>query len=175
MNEVIRAMVQRRSIRKYKPDMVPKALIDQVIEAGLYAPSARGLQSPVIIAVTNRELRDAIAEENRKIGGWDAGFDPFYGAPVILLVIADKSAPNAIYDGSTTLANMSTAAYALGLGSCWIHRAKEEMESDFGKALLKRLGITGDYIGIGHLALGYADCELPAPAARKEGRCYYID
>lgn len=165
---------ERRSIKKYKADvMVEEELIDKVIEAGLYAASGRGKQSPVIIAVTDKELRDKIAEKNCQIGGFQEGFDPFYGAPVILIVIADATVNTAVYDGSLALGNMMLMAHELGLGSCWIHRAKEEFEDDFGKEILSRLGIEGDYVGVGHLALGYADTELPPIPARKENRVYY--
>lgn len=175
MNEVLDALLSRRSIRKYKPDMVDKNLIDQIIQAGLYAPTGHGEQSSLIIAVTNKELRDAIAEENRKICGWNEEKDPFYGAPVILIVLGNKKSPNAIYDGAATITNMLLAAHSLGLGACWINRARQEFESDFGKNILDRLGITGDYEGIGHIALGYADCENPKASKRKDGRVYYID
>lgn len=165
---------ERRSIKKYKADvMVEEELIDKVIEAGLYAASGRGKQSPVIIAVTDKELRDKIAEKNCQIGGFQEGFDPFYGAPVILIVIADAMVNTAVYDGSLALGNMMLMAHELGLGSCWIHRAKEEFEDGFGKEILSRLGIEGDYVGVGHLALGYADTELPPIPARKENRVYY--
>lgn len=175
MNEVMKAILERRSFRKYKPDMVEKDLIDEVIQAGLYAANGHAQQSSVIIAVTNRELRDAIAEENRKIEGWKEGFDPFYGAPVILVVAAKKSIPTAVYDGSVTLANMMLAAHSLGLGTCWIHRAKEEFESPFGKELLTRLGLSDAYEGVGHLALGYPAGDPPKAAKRKDGRVFYID
>jgi len=175
MSELLNIIKERRSIRKFKPDMVSKELIDQVIEAGIYAASGMGKQAPVVIAVTNKEFRDKIAEENRKVGGWEAGFDPFYGAPVILIVVSNKEAVTDVYDGSLTLGNMMLMAHELGLGSCWIHRAKEEFESDFGKDILKKLGITGDFEGVGHLALGYPDCVLPAVPARKDNRVYYID
>lgn len=166
---------ERRSIKKYKSDvMVSEELINQVIEAGLYAASGRGKQAPVIIAVTNKELRDKIAKKNRQIGGFPENVDPFYGAPVILMVIADKEVGTAVYDGSLALGNMMLMAHELGLGSCWIHRAKEEFEDDFGKEILKELGVEGEYVGVGHLALGYADTELPAVPPRKENRVYYI-
>ena len=167
---------ERRSIKKYKADvMVEKELIDKVIEAGLYAASGRGKQAPVIIAVTNKELRDKIAQKNRQIGGFPEEVDPFYGAPVILIVIADATVNTAVYDGSLALGNMMLMAHELGLGSCWIHRAKEEFEEDFGKDILKDLGIEGDYVGVGHLALGYADTNLPPIPARKENRVYYVN
>lgn len=133
-----------------------------------------GKQSPIIIAVTNKKLRDKIAEENRKIGGWNEGFDPFYGAPAILMVLADKSMPTYKYDGSLVMGNLMNAAESLGVNSIWIHRAKEEFESDFGKKILKDLGIEGDYEGIGHCAIGYAAEPLPQAAERKNDYVYYV-
>ena len=175
MNDIIKAMEERRSIRKFKPEMPEKKDIEQIIEAGLYAASGRGQQPTVTIAVTNKELRDRLSEINRKIGGWDEGFDPFYGAPVILIVLADKNNPTAIYDGSLVVGNLMLAAHALDLGSIWIHRAKEEFEMPEYQDLLKELGIEGEWEGIAHCAIGYMDCELPKPAPRKEGRVYWVE
>lgn len=173
MNEVMKNLLTRRSIKKYKPDMVPKEVLDQIIEAGTYAANGRGMQAPIIVAVTNKEVRDSFSRLNAGIMG--AKIDPFYGAPVVLIVLADKKVPTYIYDGSLVIGNMMQAAHALGVSSCWIHRAKEEFESPEGKELLKSLGIEGDYEGIGHCILGYADCEEPAPAPRKENYVYYIE
>ena len=175
MSELTKVIKERRSIRKFKPDMVSKDLINEIIEAGIYAASGRGKQASVVIAVTNKELRDRISDENRRIGGWEEGFDPFYGAPVILIVIADREVPTAVYDGSLTLGNMMLKAHELGLGTCWIHRAKEEFDSDFGKEILSKLGIKGSFEGVGHLALGYADCNLPDIPDRNGNRVFYID
>ena len=174
MSVVLDEMKTRRSIRKFKPDMVPADVLDQIIEAGTFAANGRGLQSPIIIAVTNKEMRDKIMEMNRMIGGWEEGFDPFYGAPVILIVLADASCPTAVYDGSLTMGNLMLAAHDLGIGSCWIHRAKEEFETLEGKEFLKSLGIEGDYEGIGHLVLGYAAAPLKEAAPRKADYVYYI-
>ena len=174
MSEVLERMKERRSIRKYKPDMVPQETIDQIIEAGLYAASGKGEQAAIVIQVTNKELRDKIAKMNQEIGGWEDGFDPFYGAPVILIVLGRKDWPTHVYDGSLVMGNLMLAAHDFGIGSCWIHRAKEEFDSQWGKDLLKSLGIEGDYEGIGHCALGYADGETPKAAARKENRVFYI-
>lgn len=171
--EAIENMKTRRSIRKFKPDAVPQELMDKIIEAGLYAPSGMNKQSPIIIAVTDRKMRDEISEMNRKIGGWQEGFDPFYGAPAILIVLANKECRTAVYDGSLTMGNLMLAAHNFGLGSCWIHRAKEEFESENGKAILKKLGINGEYEGIGHCALGYAD-EEPKEHIIAENRVYHI-
>ena len=175
MNEVIKAMKERRSIRKFKADMVPKEQIEAVVEAGLYAASGMGKQSAMIVAVTEKELRDQISEDNRKIGGWQEGFDPFYGAPVILIVLGNKEVPTHVYDGSLVMGNLMLAAHSLGLGSIWIHRAKEEFETDCYKDLLKKLGVEGEWEGIGHCALGYADGDLPQAAPRKENRVAWAE
>lgn len=172
MNDIIKAMKERRSIRNFKPDMPPKNLIDEVIEAGLFAASGRNLQGVIIVAVTDKNLRDKLSEMNRKIGGWDEGFDPFYGAPAVLIVLGDKSVPTYLYDGSLVMGNLMLAAHSLELGSCWIHRAKEEFESDEGKAILNELGIEGNFEGIGHCVLGYPN-EKKDIIARKENRVFY--
>ena len=175
MNDTLKVLETRRSCRSFKPDMVKEEDIQAVIKAGTYAATGRGLQSPIIIAVTNKEKRDEISKANRSINpAWDEDFDPFYGAPVILIVLADRNVPTYLYDGSLVLGNMMNAAESLGLGSIWIHRAKEEFDSDFGKQILKELGIEGDYEGIGHCALGYAAEPAKAPAPRKENYVYYI-
>ena len=175
MNDIIKAMEERRSVRRFKPDMPEKADIEQIIEAGLYAANGRGKQCAIVIAVTDRKLRDRIAEDNRKIGGWAEGFDPFYGAPVILIVLADRNWPTAVHDGSLVMGNLMLAAHSLGLGSIWIHRAREEFESDEYKQLLLDLGIEGEWLGIGHCAVGYADGEIPKPAERKPGRVFWVE
>ena len=175
MNEIIKAMLERRSIRKFKSDMVSKKDIDEIIEAGLYATNGMGRQAVITVAVTNKELRNKIAEDNRKIGGWDKGFDPFYGAPVILIVLAEKGWRNRVYDGSLVIGNMMLAAHSLGLGSIWIHRAKEEFETEEYKKLLKDIGIDGEWEGIGHCAIGYIDGDIPKPAPRKENRVYFVE
>lgn len=175
MNEVIDAMKKRRSVRKFKSDMPPKSDIEQIIEAGLYAASGKNMQSAKIIAITDKTLRDEISALNCKIGGWDEGFDPFYNAPVILLVIADKSFPTSIYDGSLVMGNLMLAAHSLGLGSIWIHRAKEECETPEIKKLLADLGIDGEWEGIGHCAVGYADVDTSKILERKPDRVYWVE
>lgn len=174
MNETLKILETRRSCRNFKTDMVEAEKLEAIIKAGTYAATGMGKQAPIIIAVTNKELRDKIADENCKIGGWAEGFDPFYGAPVILIVLADKAVRTYQYDGSLVLGNLMNAAESLGVASIWIHRAKEEFESDFGKKLLGELGIEGDYEGIGHCALGYAAEPAKAPAPRKENYVYYV-
>lgn len=172
MSEVINNMKTRRSIRKYKPDMIPEDVLNRIIEAGTYAATGMGKQSPIIIAVTNKEIRDKFSKMNAEIMGVDS--DPFYGAPVVLIVLADKSRPTYVYDGSLVMGNLMLAAHAEGIGSCWIHRAKEEFESAEGKAFLKSLGIEGDYEGIGHCVLGYTDGEEPKAMPRKENYVYCV-
>ncbi len=175
MNSIIEAMKNRRSVRKFRPDMPERKVIDEIIEAGLYAASGRNFQGVRIIAVTDRAKRDEISEMNRKIGGWDEGFDPFYGAPAMLIVLADKSRTTYLYDGSLVMGNLMLAAHSLGLGSCWIHRAKEEFETDQGRKIISSLGFEGEWEGIGHCALGYPEGELPGTPERKADRVFYID
>ncbi len=169
----LECMLTRKSVKKYKSDPVPKELIEQVIEAGLHAPSGLNKQAPVILAVTNKELRDELSKIN---AGKDPFFraDPFYNAPCVLVVLADKSIPTYIYDGSLVMENMLLAAHALGLGACWIHRAKETFELPEGKAILQKLGLTGEYEGIGNCVLGYADV-VPEKKPRKENRVFWIE
>ena len=174
MNETLKVLETRRSCRSFKPGIITDEELQAIIRAGTYAASGMGRQSPLIIAVTDKELRNQIAEENRKIGGWGEGFDPFYGAPVILIVLADKSVVTHVYDGSLVMGNLMNAAESLGVASIWIHRAKEEFESEFGKNILKKLGISGEFEGIGHCALGYAAEPANAPAARKDDYVFYI-
>ena len=144
-----------------------------LIEAGLYAASGRNNQKTVIVAVTNRELRDRLSALNQEIGGFPEGMDPFYGAPAVLIVLDDKNWPTNTYDGSLVMGNLMLAAHSLGLGSCWIHRAKEEFEMPEYQALLKELGVEGEYVGIGHCILGYPDCEYPEAPDRLPDRVYW--
>ena len=174
MNEVIKAMKERRSIRSFKPEMPKAEDLEQIVEAGLYAPSGMNRQDTLILVVRDKALRDRIMESNRLIGGWPEGHDPFYGAPVILIVLADKSERNHVYDGTLVMANLLLAAHALGLGSIWINRAKQEFETDEYKQLLKELGVEGEWEGIGHCAVGYIDGDIPEAAPRNEGRVYYL-
>ena len=168
MSEVLKKMETRRSIRKYKKDAVPQEILDQILEAGLYAASGRGQQNTIMIQVTDPKMRDEIAAKNCEIGGWEEGFDPFYGAPAMIIVLAKKDWPTRVYDGSLVMGNLMLAAHELGVGSCWIHRARQEFDSPEGKALLKKWGVDERYIGVGHCILGYAASEAPAPKPRKK-------
>ena len=172
MNETIRTLTERRSCRAFKPDPVPAEILDQILEAGTYAATGMGKQSPIMIAVTDPETRNHLSAMNAAVWGKDG--DPFYGAPVVIVVLADRAIRTYLYDGSLVMGNLMNAAHSLGVSSCWIHRAKEEFDSEEGKAILKGLGIEGDYEGIGHCVLGYAAQE-PAPAKpRKENYIYRI-
>jgi len=168
----IESMLSRRSIRQYKQDPVPEEILNKILEAGTYAASGMNRQAGIIVAVTNREMRDRLSEMNAKVMGTDT--DPFYGAPVVLVVLANKDVRTAVYDGSLVMGNLMLAAHELGIASCWIHRAKEMFESEEGKAILKDLGIEGNYEGIGNCILGYADCPAPAAKPRKDDYVYYI-
>lgn len=174
MNETLKTFESRRSCRNFKPDMIKEEDLKAILKAGTYAATGMGRQSPIIIAVTDKKMRDAISEENRKIGGWKEGFDPFYGAPVILVVLAKKEIRTHVYDGALVMGNLMNAAQSLGVASIWIHRAKEEFESEFGKEILKKLGIEEEYEGIGHCALGYSAEPAKEAAPRKEDYVYYI-
>jgi len=169
MNEVIKAIKERRSVKSYKPDAVPTELLDAILEAGTYAPTGRNMQSPIIIAVTDKAVRDRLARLNAEVMGMDG--DPFYGAPAVLVVLADKSRSTYLYDGSLVMENLMLAAHSLGLGSCWIHRAKEVFDSPEGREILASLGVEGDFEGIGNCIVGYAD---KAPAERKPRKENYI-
>ena len=174
MENKLENILTRRSIRHYKNEPVPQELLDQIITAGTYAASGRGLQDTIIIQVTNPQIRAQLAALNAEIGGQKPGFDPFYGAPAILIVLAEKERANHIYDGSLVMGNLMQAAHQLGLGSCWIHRARQEFELPWGQELLKSLGITGSYEGIGHCALGYIDGNYTSAPEIKPNRVFYI-
>ena len=173
MNETMQNILTRRSVRQYKPDPVPRELIDQVVLAGTYAPTARGMQSPIILAITDKEIRDRLSRANAEFTDKE-GEDPFHGAPVVLVVLADKSKPNHVYDGSLVMANLMLAAHALGLGSCWINRARQVFERPEWQELLRSLGVEGEYEGIANCILGYPDGPAPEADPRKENYVYYI-
>lgn len=167
------ALTTRRSVRSYRSDPVPNDALDRIIEAGTYAPTGMGRQSPIIIAITDQKVRNELSALNAKIMGTDG--DPFYGAPAVLVVLARKDVPTHVYDGSLVMGNLMNAAHELGIASCWIHRAKEEFELPEGRALLQGLGIDADaYEGIGHCILGYADGAESEPEPRKEDYVYRI-
>ncbi len=172
MNEVIKAMHERRSERAFNGKAVPDALVDEIIEAGLYAANGRGTQCPVVVVVNDDETKAKLSDLNRRIGGWPEGFDPFYNAACYLWVLAPKDNPTYIYDGSLVMGNLMLAAHSLGVSSIWIHRAKEESECEEGRAILDGYGVPEGYVGIGHCAIGYSDGEPREAAPRKEGRVF---
>ena len=172
MAETLSVLKSRRSVRAYKPELIEEEKLNAIIEAGTYAATGMGKQPPIIIAVTDKEVRDELSKINAKIMGVD--FDPFYGAPEVLVVLANKEEPTYVYDGSLVMGNLMNAAADLGVASCWVHRAKETFETDYGKALLAKLGIEGDYEGIGNLILGYAAAEVSEAAPRKENYVYRV-
>ncbi|MCQ2079467.1 MAG: nitroreductase family protein [archaeon] len=174
MNDIIRAMIERRSVRKYTAQIPDRELVDQIIEAGLYAANGRGYQHTKIIILEDPVVREEIRKHNAAFGGWPEDFDPFYGAPVRILVIARRDWYNRQYDGALVMGNMMLAAHALGLGSCWINRAREEFETEYGRELLRRIGIEDEWEGIGYCAIGHPTEPLPSPPARKEDRVHRL-
>ncbi len=171
MNTTIQDLMTRRSIRKYKPEQITREELETVLNAGMCAPTAMNKRSPIIVAVQNKDDIAYLSKLNAAVKGM-AG-DPFYGAPTVLVVLADAENANAVPDGSLVLGNLMNAAHAIGLGSCWINRAREVFATDEGKALLKKWGIEGDYIGVGNCILGYPD-EQPQMKPRKENYVHYV-
>lgn len=168
--EAIKVLTERRSVKKYTQKQVDGETLEKILQAGMNAPTGMNRQSPIIIAVQDKALRDKLSALNAGVMGRDG--DPFYGAPTVLAVLAERSVPTYIYDGSLVMGNLLNAAYALGVSSCWIHRGKEVFASPEGKKVLKELGIEGDFEGIGFCILGYADGETPAKKPRKANYVY---
>ena len=164
MHEILK---NRRSIRKYQPQQVSDAHLDAILEAGIYAPSGMNTQNTVMVAVRDKETRDQLSRMNADVMGTEN--DPFYGAPCVVVVLVEPERYTAVEDGSLVLGNLMNAAYEIGVGSCWIHRARQMFESEEGKALLRKWGLREDLIGVGNCILGYPD-EDPAPKPRREGR-----
>ena len=167
MNDTLKTLMERRSVRSYKPDQIPEDVLEQILLAGEYAPSGMGMQSAVMVAVQDPETIRTLSRINAEIMGTDG--DPFYGAPTVGVVLADRRRGTCVEDGSLVMRNLMNAAFSLGVDSCWIHRARETYETEEGKALLKKWGLSEDYIGIGKCILGYSDQPLPQPKPRKEG------
>lgn len=172
MKETLNDLLTRRAVRSYTDEPVTKEELDAVLEAGLYAPTARGEQKAVIVAITNKADRDAVAKLNAGVMGVDS--DPFYGAPVVCVVFADGSWPMTVKDGSLVMGNLLNAAHAIGLGSCWIDRAEPVFASDEGKALMAKWGVPAGYVGVGNCILGHA-AVTPEAAPRKEGRVIRVE
>lgn len=181
MNNYIENIISRRSVKKYQDKPVPLELIEEIVRAGTYAPSGMNRQSAIILAVTNKEMRDRISKINldivmkNRLHTTSGHSDPFYGAPVVLVVLGKKEIGTRVYDGALVMENMMLAANSLGLGSCWVHRAKESFETEEGKQILRDLGITEAYEGIGNCIIGYpAENALRPQKARKGNYVYWI-
>ena len=172
-NEILSAMSERRSIKNYLPKQIEEEKLEAILEAGLYAANGRGLQSPIMVVVQDPTEREILRRMNATILGSPAS-DPFYGAPTVIVVLADRAASTAIEDGSLVMGNIMLAAHSLGIDSCWIHRARQEFDSDEGRALLRKWGVDGDYVGVGHCILGYSGGARPAAKPRKENRIYRV-
>lgn len=173
MEDILSIIVSRRSVKSFTDEAVDKVMIDKVIKAGMYAPSGKNIQSPIILCVTNQEIRKNLSKELADFRGITN--DPFYGAPVYLVVLAKKDVFTHVYDGSCVIENMLLEAHSLGLGACWIHHAKEIFEKEYGKSLLNSLGFDGEYEGVGTCILGHAKKYPEEEIPRKENYVYYLD
>ena len=176
MNETIENLKTRRSIRKFKDEQISDEDLNTILEAGTYAPTGRGAQSPKIVVIQNEDTIKELSAWNRSFFPTEMpeDMDPFYGGKTLLIVLADSELPTYVEDGASVLAVLVNAAHAVGVGSCWIHRARDEFASPEGKKLLKEWGIDEKYEGIGHVVLGYPDMESEA-APRKEDYIHFVD
>ncbi len=172
MNETLNTLKNRCSTKKYSSKAVPEALLDKILEAGLYAPTGMNNQKAIMVAVRDKEIRDKLSKMNAQVMGADT--DPFYGAPCVIVVLSDPERSTWVEDGSLVMGNLMNAATALGVGSCWIHRAKEMFDTEEGKTLLRAWGIPETYRGIGNCILGYPEGE-PVRKPRAEGRIIKVD
>ena len=167
MKETLLDLKARRSCRKYLPQQISDQELDAILEAGTYAPTGMGMQSPVIVVVQKPELVAKLSKLNAQVMGKE--IDPFYGAPCVLVVLADTHRPTYLYDGALVMGNLMTAAWSLGVGSCWINRAREFFDTEEGREVLKKWGLPETFRGVGFCVLGYIEGDVPAPRARKEG------
>ena len=172
MNESIKNMMERRSCRVYKEEQIKEEELTEILTAGKWAPSGRGAQSPMFVVVQEKEVIKKISKMNAEVMGNE--IDPFYGAPTVVIVFADSTRNTYVEDGSLAMGNMMNAAHSLGIGSCWIHRAKEVFETEEGRALMKEWKVPDTYVGIGNCILGYASSKLPEGKARKENYVVFV-
>lgn len=172
MNETLKSLEQRRSVRSYKPEQVSDELLAAILRAGSYAASGMNNQKTIMVAVRDKQTRDKLSKLNAAVMG--SSNDPFYGAPCVIAVLSDPDRSTWVEDGSLVLGNLMNAAHSLGLGSCWIHRAKEVFDSPEGKELLKEWGLSENLRGVGNCILGYSN-EIPVDKPRLEGRIIKID
>lgn len=173
MNETMKVLLGRRSVRSFCPEQLKKEDLDAIVEAGLYAPSAKNLQSTKLAVVRDADIIAQLERLNNRILGTDAGH-PFYGAPMLIAVLSDSEYPNWLQDGSLVMGNLMNAAAALGVGSCWVNRAMETFELQEGKALLAKWGLGENWKGVGYCILGYTNSAVLGDKARKEGRVLYV-
>lgn len=167
MNEAMKNLLERRSVRGYKKDLVPAEVLDEILEAGKYAPSGMGQQKTLMVVTQDPEFVAKLSKMNADVMG--AKSDPFYGAPTVVIVFADSEQGTCVENGSLVMGNLMNAAHAVGVDSCWIHRAREVFDSEEGKALKAEWGVPESYIGIGHCVLGYRSGEYPEAKKRKDG------
>lgn len=172
MNETLNTLKTRRSVRAYLPEQVKEEQLQQILEAGTYAATGKGMQSPIMVVVQDPDTIAYLSKLNAAVMGTTS--DPFYGAPTVIVVLADRERPTCVEDGSLVMGNLMNAAQAVGVNSCWIHRAREVFDSPEGKALLEKWGIHGDYVGVGHCILGYAKGQVPEAKPRKENYVYFV-
>ena len=172
MNETLRTLLYRRSIRKFKSTQIKDEELKSVLKAGMYAPTGGNRQSPLFVVVQNKETLKKIDRLNSKVLGKDT--HPYFHAPTVILVFADKNKSTPVEDASLALGNMFNAAASLGLGTCWVHREKQMFETEEGKSLLKEWGVDDCYIGVGACVIGYPDCNHPEPSPRKKDYVIYI-
>ncbi len=171
MNETVKNLITRKSCKSYKPEHISIGEIEEIIEAGLNAPTGRNLQTPIFVAVTDDETVSALSRMNAAVIGMQS--DPFYGAKDVIIVLARKDGNNFVYDGSLAMGNLLNAAWSMGVGACWIHRAKEIFYTEEGKQLLLKWGIADDVEGIGFCILGREDKEKTKTEI-KPNRVFYI-
>ena len=168
MNEVIKALKERRSCRKFLPEQVKSEDLEAILEAGTYAPTGMNRQAPVIVAIQDPETVKLVSRLNAAVMGADS--DPFYGAPTVLVVLSNPEVRTYLHDGALVMGNLMNAAHAAGVDSCYIFRAKEVFETEEGKALLRKWGVPEHYVGIGNCILGYGAEGGKRPVSpRKEG------
>ena len=173
MESFLETIISRRSVKDYLPELPPIELINKIITAGTYAPSGKNKQSAIIVAITNKEIRNKMSKLCAKVRNLE-NFDPFYNAPVCLIVLADKNCFTGVYDGSVVMENMLLAAHSLNLGACWIHWAKQMFETQEGKEFLNSIGVQGEYEGIGTCIVGYPKTKPTTPLSRKENYVYFV-
>ncbi|SHJ56282.1 nitroreductase [Parasporobacterium paucivorans] len=167
MNETLKNLRERRCVRSYKNEQIKEEELEQILEAGMYAPCGMGAQSPVMVVIQNKDLIRKISQMNALVMG-KTGVDPFFGAPTLVIVFADSSRMTYVEDGALVMGNLMNAAHAIGVDSCWVHRARQVFETEEGRALMMGWGLDSNYVGIGDCLLGYRDGEYPEAKPRKD-------